>query len=130
MAAWSENSSEEIMERDLDVKVAEVLGYRCPDNDWFKKIPHKVAEQRGDDYLTPADFLPHFSSKEKHVVFLLEKIRTMTGKCVLLEASTNPEEYLCTVGWHYRGHWFKDFQVSAETAPLVVCLAVLEGVKL
>ncbi|HEC64483.1 MAG TPA: hypothetical protein ENI23_04240 [bacterium] len=57
------------------------------------------------------------------------RLRNLTNKCVLVEASRNPEEFLCTIGWHHRGHWFKDLQVSAETAPLAVCLAAKEWLK-
>ena len=46
----------------------------------------------------------------------MKKLRELTNSCVLLEASRNPEEFLCTIGWHHRGLWFKDFQVSSETA--------------
>ena len=64
--------------------------------------------------------------KEKVTETLVQKmeaLRTITGQCILLEASTNPKEFLCTIGWHHRGQWFKDFQVSAETAFEAVDLA-------
>ena len=64
-----------------------------------------------------------YSTSNIYIVILLEKLRKITESCVLLEASRNPEEFLCTIGWHHRGQWFKDLQVSAETAPLAVCLA-------
>jgi len=53
----------------------------------------------------------------------MRKLRELTKSCVLLEASRNPEEFLCTLGWHHRGHWFRDLQVSAETAFEAVDLA-------
>ncbi len=53
----------------------------------------------------------------------MRKLRELTNSCVLLEASQNPLEFLCTIGWHHRGQWFKDFQVSAETAFDAVRLA-------
>ena len=76
-----------------------------------------------------SDTVPKFSTDEDTTINLLDIIRLYTGKCVLLEASVNPREYLCTVGWHHRGQWFKDFQVSAETAPHAVSLALLETQK-
>jgi len=60
---------------------------------------------------------------------VVEKLREITKKCVLVEASNHPKEYLCTIGWHHRGQWFKDLQVSASTAPEAICLAALEVVK-
>ncbi|KKK72320.1 hypothetical protein LCGC14_2905090 [marine sediment metagenome] len=53
----------------------------------------------------------------------MRKLRELTKSCVLVEASLNPEEFLCTLGWHHRGHWFRDLQVSAETAFEAVDLA-------
>ena len=114
--------------KELDTKLAEVMGFPTA-KDWFKEIPHKVAEQRGDDYLRLVDFLPNFSTDSSWIVQILEKIREITGKCALLEASVNPKEYLCTVGWHHRGQWFKDFQFSSETASHVVCLAFVESLN-
>lgn len=60
---------------------------------------------------------------------VVEKMREHTKQCVLVEASTNPEEYLCTVGRHYRGQWFKSHQSKADTAPLAICLAALKAVE-
>ena len=51
------------------------------------------------------------------------RLRDLTDSCVLLEASRNPREFLCTLGWHHRGQWFKDLQVSAETALDAIFLA-------
>ena len=53
----------------------------------------------------------------------MKKLRNLTNKCVLVEASLNPEEFLCTIGWHHRGRWFKDLQTSAETASGAILLA-------
>ena len=53
----------------------------------------------------------------------MRKLRELTNSCVLVEASRNPLEFLCTIGWHHRGHWFKDLQTSAETASDAIRLA-------
>ncbi|KKK61473.1 hypothetical protein LCGC14_3013980 [marine sediment metagenome] len=53
----------------------------------------------------------------------MKKLRELTQSCVLVEASRNPEEFLCTIGWHHRGNWFRDIQVSAENALDAVRLA-------
>ena len=89
-----------------------------------EKLDKQVAKILGLD--KGPDGNAYFSVEETWVVPILDKIRDITGRCVLLEASVNPKEYLCTVGWHHRGQWFSDFQVSAETAPHVVCLGLLE----
>ncbi len=59
----------------------------------------------------------------------MRKLRELTNSCVLVEASRNPLEFLCTIGWHHRGQWFKDFQVSAETAFDAVRLAKEKWLK-
>lgn len=56
---------------------------------------------------------------------VLERLRELSKKCVLVEASCNPDEYLCTLGCHYRGQWFETFRASAEAAPLAICRAAL-----
>lgn len=53
----------------------------------------------------------------------MRKLRELTQNCVLIEASRNPLEFLCTIGWHHRGNWFQDLQTSAETAAEAVHLA-------
>ena len=53
----------------------------------------------------------------------MRKLRSLTKSCVLIEASRNPSEFLCTLGWHHRGNWFRDLQVSAETAAEALYLA-------
>ena len=53
----------------------------------------------------------------------MRKLRSLTKSCVLIEASRNPSEFLCTLGWHHHGNWFKDLQVSAETAAEALYLA-------
>ena len=59
----------------------------------------------------------------------MKELRKLTRKCVLVEASLNPEEFLCTLGWHHRGHWFKDLQTSAETATDAIRLAKEKWIK-
>ena len=114
----------------LDIFIAEnLMGFSTPSKGWFYEFPHTVAEQRGDDYLRPVDFLSKYSTDDSLVVSLLKKLMEVTGSCVLLEASRNPKEFLCTIGWHHRGNWFKDLQVSAETAPLAVCLAAKKWLR-
>jgi len=61
--------------------------------------------------------------------FEMRNLRELTNKCVLLEASRNPEEFLCTIGWHHRGHWFLDLQVSAKTAGDAVRAATEKWLK-
>ena len=59
----------------------------------------------------------------------MEALRSLTGKCVLLEASVNPIEYLCTIGWHHRGQWFKDIQISHKNAADALDIAWKEWQK-
>lgn len=47
---------------------------------------------------------------------LMERLRERINHSVLLEASLNPTEWLCTTGWHHRGQWFLEHQEKAETA--------------
>ena len=53
----------------------------------------------------------------------MRRLRSLTKSCVLIEASRNPAEFLCTLGWHHRGQWFRDLQVSADTAAKAISLA-------
>ena len=61
--------------------------------------------------------------------FEMNKLRELTQKCVLIEASRNPSEFLCTIGWHHRGQWFKDLQTSAKTAAEAIFLAKVKWLE-
>jgi len=90
---------------------------------------HKIMKSIVPEIEKKYDFIPYFSRNEDHVVTIMEIIRLLTKKSVLLETSLHPKEWLLTLGWHHRGQWMKEFQVSAETAPHVVCLGLLESLK-
>ena len=70
--------------------------------------------------------IPAYSFSDYYVIEVMDKIRAKLKKCVLIEASVNPEEYLATLGWHYRGQWMRDLQVKAATPALAICLLVAE----
>ena len=69
------------------------------------------------------------TKEEMSLELEMRELRKLTNRCVLVEASLNPEEFLCTLGWHHRGQWFKDLQTSAETANAAVRLAKEEWTK-
>lgn len=59
----------------------------------------------------------------------MRKLRTLTKDCVMIEASRNPSEFLCTIGWHHRGLWFQDLQTSADTVAEALSLAKKKWLK-
>ncbi len=59
----------------------------------------------------------------------MDRLRNLTGRCVLLEASVNPIEYICTIGWHHRGQWFRDIQITHKNAVDAVEIATEEWKK-
>ena len=116
--------------RELDALVAErVMGYRAPKNGWFKDIPHRVAEERGDDYLRPVDFLSKYSTDIIAAWEVMENLYKRDFACKVF------------IGWKSGERFQKEDWVAevtdnndkylgvATSAPHAICLAALQTVE-
>ena len=107
--------------RELDAEVAErVMGLRTRPRSWSKEGPC-LQEAPGK----PWRIIPHYSTSVADAWEVVEKIRSASKLSVIVEASTNPTEYICAVGAHHRGQWIETVRAVSESAPAAICAAAL-----